>query len=59
MGVDALGLVVLRQVERAELGFVVKQVEVFVFAVVVNELCLDLLLAMGERAEISVRTLSH
>lgn len=59
MGVHAQSLVMLGEVEGAELGLVVEHVEVFVELVVVNEFGPDLVLAVREGAEVSVLTLLH
>lgn len=56
MRIDALGLIVLSQIEGAELRLVVKHVKIVILCVVVDQRRQDLLFTVGVRAEISIRT---
>jgi hypothetical protein len=58
VGVDALGLIVLGEVEGAELGLVVEHVEVIVLDVVVDERGEYFLLVVGVGAVVPVEAVS-
>ena len=56
MSVDALGHIMLCQIERAELCFIEEHIEVIILSVVVDKWNKYLLLIMSVWAKISVRT---
>ena len=54
MGIYALIFFVFGQVEDTELSFVVKHVKIFIFNVIMDQLCLNFLLTMSISAELPV-----
>jgi len=59
VGINALVLFMFSQVQDTELGLVVKHVKILVFDVIVDQLCLNFFLAMGIRAELSIRAFRY
>jgi len=57
VSVDAFGRFMFGKVERTELGFVIKHVEIFIFSVIMNQVGKNFLLIMSEGAKISICTL--
>lgn len=59
MRIDTQSFVVLRQVKRAKLCFVMKHIEIFVELEIVDKLCPYFFFAVSERAKLPVLTLLY